>query len=229
MVIHFVRHGHPDYKNDCLTDTGKEQARRASLRLSTYGIERIFSSTNGRAYQTAEFTANLLNLPIIPCDFMREISWGSITGEPILENGHPWNVARAYASAGKSLADPNWHQMDPYCKSEVVRKVDAVISGFDSLLLELGYKREGEYYRVIGDDTDKTIAVFSHGGSSSAVISHLLNIPFSQICSFLYIGFTSITTIELSCEKGRLVGPTLMGANDVQHIKGITVENVYGN
>ena len=32
-------------------------------------------------------------------------------------------------------------------------------------LTELGYGREGEYYRVTGEDTDKVVAMFSHVGS----------------------------------------------------------------
>ena len=31
MIIYFVRHGHPDYKNDCLTELGKKQAEAAGL------------------------------------------------------------------------------------------------------------------------------------------------------------------------------------------------------
>ena len=32
MRIVFVRHGHPDYKNDCLTPLGHEQAKAAAAR-----------------------------------------------------------------------------------------------------------------------------------------------------------------------------------------------------
>ena len=33
MRIIFVRHGEPDYANDCLTAVGKVQAEQAALRL----------------------------------------------------------------------------------------------------------------------------------------------------------------------------------------------------
>ena len=49
-------------------------------------------------------------------------------------------------------------------------------------LEELGYTREGKYYRVTGEDTEKTVAMFSHGGASSAALSHMFNIPFPQFC-----------------------------------------------
>ena len=33
MILYFVRHGHPNYKHDCLTDLGKLQAAAAAERL----------------------------------------------------------------------------------------------------------------------------------------------------------------------------------------------------
>ena len=89
MKSYFVRHGHPDYNNDYLTELGHKQAEAAAERLKDSGIQRIFSSTKDRALQTAEHTAKHLGLEVIGCDFMRGISWASIVNEPILANGHP--------------------------------------------------------------------------------------------------------------------------------------------
>lgn len=229
MKIYFVRHGHPDYKNDCLTALGHEQAEAAAERLRGCGIERVFSSSQSRALQTAEHTAKLLGLDVIPCDFIREIRWDSIDGEPILANGHPWNVADIFASEGKSLTDKDWHASEPYCKSNVVNRVNAVTEGFDAWLADMGYQREGDYYRVTGDDVDKTIAMFSHGGSSSAVLSHLLNIPFPQFCGAFLMDFTSISVVQFSNEVGELCYPKLLTFNEFGHIDGLNVDNVYGN
>ena len=38
MKIFFVRHGHPDYKNDCLTELGRKHAQAAAERLKNSGI-----------------------------------------------------------------------------------------------------------------------------------------------------------------------------------------------
>lgn len=73
MRIIFVRHGYPNYVNDCLTELGHKHAAAAAERLKDEGIEQIFSSTCGRAYETAEYIAKKYNLPIVKCDFMREI------------------------------------------------------------------------------------------------------------------------------------------------------------
>ena len=90
MRIIFVRHGEPDYANDCLTETGKKQAEAAAKRLVCEGISEIYSSPMGRAYQTAECTAKALGLPITVLDYMHEISWGG-AGVPM--EGHPWTLS----------------------------------------------------------------------------------------------------------------------------------------
>ena len=219
MIIYFIRHGHPDYVNDTLTELGHKHAKAAAERLKHYGIEKIFSSTNGRAHLTAEYTARVLGLDIVPLEFMREISWSPLRGEKS-EICDPWGVSRIFANEGKSLDRCDWYLEEPFCNSKIVESYNTVIEGFDSWLLDLGYMREGDFYRVVGDNTDKTVALFSHGGSSSAAISHMLCIPFIRFCSMFHIDFTGITAIELPDEKGKLVCPRLL-FSDATHILSI--------
>ena len=227
MIIYFVRHGDPDYQNDCLTPLGRKQAERAAERLSAYGIEHIFSSPKGRAMETAEYTAKLLNKEIIQCDYMRELGWKSLNEEPILANGHPWRVAKHFASEGISLADYDWRSREPYSKSMIVERVGIASTGFDGLLADFGYRREGDFYRVVGSDTDTKIAMFSHAGSSSAVLSHLFNIPFPIVCGSMPPDVTSITTVSLSNKIDSLVCPRLQCFNDAMHIYGINIEREF--
>ena len=77
MRIYFVRHGEPNYEKDCLTETGKKQAMAVANCLKDLGIEKVFSSTNDRALETASYTAKLLGLDVVPCDFMRGL-WHSL-------------------------------------------------------------------------------------------------------------------------------------------------------
>lgn len=72
MRILFVRHGEPDYKNDCLTETGKLQAQAAARRLEHEGISEIYASPMGRARETAGYTADRLGLPITILDYTPE-------------------------------------------------------------------------------------------------------------------------------------------------------------
>ncbi|WP_155243821.1 histidine phosphatase family protein [Butyrivibrio fibrisolvens] len=44
MRLIFVRHGDPDYQNDCLTPKGIEQSKRTAQRLNAEDIKAIYSS-----------------------------------------------------------------------------------------------------------------------------------------------------------------------------------------
>ena len=228
MKIYFIRHGHPDYKHDCLTELGEKQAKALAERLTNSGIQHIFSSTNGRAFQTASYTAEKLNLEIVPCDFMRETPWKPLTDEPVPENGNPWLVSSLFVKEGKSLCDKDWVNKEPFCKTMITTSSKHAYSKFDEVLADFGYQREGEYYRVTREDTDKTIAVFSHGGASSAVLSHMLNIPLPVFYGSLCMGCSSIIIVTLGNKYGELVCPKLNLFNDMSHAEGLTVENVYG-
>ncbi len=229
MKIYFVRHGHPDYKNDCLTELGKKQAQAAAERLCNSNIECVFASSKGRALQTAEYTAKQFGLQVIPCDFIREIDWGSINGEPIFANGQPWLVAESFVAEGKSICNSDWQTTELFSNNIVASSYQTVADGLDSWLAELGYQREGDYYRVTGEDAYKTVAMFSHAGSSTAALSHMFNIPFPQLCGILDIECTSVTVVELSNKIGELVSPKFRILNDAKHTEGLCVENFYGN
>ena len=108
MRIIFIRHGEPDYEKDDLTKTGYIQAEQVAERLKDEGIDEIWSSTHGRALNTAKYTAELLGLPIKKADFIREITWGSANGEKIFAGGHPWDIADEMARRGMDLNDPAW-------------------------------------------------------------------------------------------------------------------------
>lgn len=229
MKIYFVRHGHPDYKTDSLTELGKMQAQTAAERLKNCNIERIYASSKGRAVQTAEYTGRPFGLEVIKCDFMREIGWGSVDGEPMYGNGQPWAISERYVSEGKSICNKDWQTAELFNNNIVVACYRTVADGLDEWLSSLGYKREGDYYRVTGENVYKNVAMFSHAGSSSAALSHMFNIPFPQICGIIDIECTSVTVVELSGEPGALVTPRFRIVNDAKHTEGISVNNFYGN
>jgi len=101
----------------------------------------------------------------------------------------------------------------------VFAEIDRVAMQSDEWMLSLGYKREGANYRVIGDDTNRTIALFSHGGSSSALLSHLLTLASFYLSRAICPDFTAITVLSLSDVKGSLTAPMIELANDSRHIR----------
>jgi len=228
MKIYFVRHGHSDPKNGLLTELGHLQAKIAAKRLSDCDIERIFSSTVERALETAAYTAEALGLTVEHCDFMREIKWNALENEDIPNNGHPWANARMLIAEGKDIRRTDWQRHEPFCRSVVGERVKTVTEGLDAWLQTLGYTREGDYYRVNGTDTDHTVAMFSHGGSSTVALSHMLGIPFPQACAIFHIENTSVTVMSLANEQGKLIVPRLEVCGDAEHIKDLRAEHFYG-
>lgn len=228
MRIILVRHGHPNYENDCLTPLGRLHAAAAAKRLKDEGIERIYSSTCGRAMETAQHTADLLGLTVTGMGGFRELSWDSTDGQPLLLNGHPWDTADWLVAQGDSLLQPDWAVKPPFDRNSVVQSVQRVRDTADEWLLSLGYRREGLYYRV-ENPVCKTVALFGHGGETAALLSHLFNVPFPFFCSAMGPDYTGIIVLTLPDAAEGLVPVRMELVNDVKHIQGLRVENVFDN
>ena len=221
MRIIWIRHGEPDYVNDCLTEQGAVQAKAAAERLREEGIEEIYASPLGRAMETAAAASAVLNLPVQTLPFMRELHWGSLDGTPLFADGHPWNQADEMARQGWNLADPDWREHPFFANNAVTGEADRVGQEIDGWLLDLGYQRDGAYYRCIRpDNRQMTVALFSHGGSSSAALGHILNLPFPYMCALLHLEFTGITVLRLDRNPGSRTLPCLELVNDSRHIHG---------
>ena len=227
MRILFVRHGHPNYEKDCLTELGHLHAEAAAKRLLDEGVEQIYSSTCGRAMETAEHLAVKLGLEVIPCDFMREIIWGAADGGELYHNGHPWDCVDRMVSEGMSVMDTDWTQGPFFRGNRATDNVLMIGRELDRLLGCLGYTREGMYYRV-GDDTRRTVAVFSHGGASSAMLSHLFNLPFPFVCAAMGPDYTAVTAVTLGDAPGEVVTPRFELLGDARHIRGLDAQNIFG-
>ena len=215
MRIIFVRHGEPDYANDCLTGTGHEQAEACAERLAGEGIAEIYASPCGRAAETAEHTARRLHLPVTTLDYMHEISWG---GEGIPSEGHPWTLGDALIEAEDfDFYASDWRE-HPFFNGNRATDYDRMIAGkIDEFLLGYGYKRAGTRY-FSANGSDQTIAIFSHGGSGACALSHILSLPFPYVCSVMPYDFTSISIVDLPAIPTGYIHPRLELFNDCAHI-----------
>lgn len=226
MRLILVRHGHPDYTKDCLTDLGHLQAKAVAERLSEERIDKFYASSCGRAYETALHIAEGRGMEVEKLDFMREIGWGPIGGPG--ENGYdPWTLSARMVSRGQSLMSKQWDKEDPFNTSFTTERSLTVGEEFDKWIAGLGYIRDGEFYRV-GKVKYENVLLASHGGSSTALLSHLFNLPMPFVSTAICPRFTAVTIVSFSDEEGSLVSPKFEIVNDARHINGITVENVYG-
>ena len=219
MRIIFIRHGEPNYEKDCLTETGKKQAAACAERLEREGIAEIYASPMGRAAETASFTAERLGLPVHTLDFMHEISWG---GPGIPQEGHPWTLSEWMISQDDfDFYHADWRQHPYFQNNAAVQYLDEISARFDTFLLSQSYRHEGTRY-FCETDRQKTIAVFSHGGSGACVLSHLLSLPFPYVCTVLPYEFTSVITLEFPVRKGEYVHPRIELFNDAAHILNLS-------
>jgi len=222
MRLIFVRHGDPDYQNDCLTPKGIEQAKRTAQRLSTEDIKAIYSSPMGRAKETASYTAKDHGLEINVLDYMHEIWWGDRDkniedSRKIPLEGHPWSIAYQVLTEFPEYAtDATWAE-HPYFKNNICMDYfDRINSGIDSLLAQYGLKREGKFYRCMEECSD-TIALFAHGGSGAILFSHLLSISFPIVLTTLPFGVCSVSIFDFAAMKGEMTIPRLEIFNDMKH------------
>jgi len=228
MKIIFVRHGHPDYRKDCLTEIGHLHGNAVAERLKDEKLDRICSSSCGRARETAEHIAKYHDLPVETFDFIREIGWGSIDGSELYKNGHPWFTVDDMIENGESLHDPEFEKNPRFSNNKVIYDVKRIGEGFDEWLLGLGYKREGDYYRVLRKN-DGNVVMVSHGGASSAALAHLFSLPFLITLSIVRADYTAITVVSIEAEEGHLALPRFDMMNDSKHIQGIEAEKYFGN
>lgn len=226
MRIIFVRHGHPDYVRDCLTEVGQRHAKAAAQRLADEGVERIFASTCGRASETAQALADLTGLAVELCPFMREIGWGPMRNETLYEDGHPWATAEHMIEMGQSLMHQDWDVREPYACNQVVGYVQRIGDAADRWLEELGFRREGLYYRQVSP-CPGMVAMFSHGGSGSAVWSRMLNLPFPFVCTNMRQDYTGITVLTLKEGQKGLVSPEMELFNDARHIRDMKMDVIF--
>ena len=224
MKIIFVRHGHPNYQLDCLTELGHPQAESAAERLKDEKIDLFFSSSCGRAYETACHIAQRHKRDVTQLDFIRELRWGIKDTD---DYAHPWALADEWVAKGKDVNDADWQNDPEYKGVTLASDYNKVADGFDKWLAEFGYEREGNYYRVARKNDD-TVLLASHAGASTAALSHFFNIPFLAACKMFSCDYTAITVVTLGGDEGELTSPRFKLVNDARHIEGLTTENVYG-
>lgn len=193
MKILIIRHGDPDYVNDCLTERGKLEAQSLAKYLKNEKIDHYYMSPLGRAMETASYTLKEkgrtaeicpwlqeFNAPIIGDDGKEKITWDWLPEK--------WTCEEKYFS--KDL----WHTTDTMTNGRVIKEAERVWNGLDEVLERHGYKRNGAYYKAEKANND-TIALFCHFGVECVILSHLLNVSPMVLWHGTCALPTSVTTL----------------------------------
>ena len=222
MRIILIRHGNPNYEKDCLTELGHKQAAAAATRLLSENIDEIYSSPQGRAFQTAEYFSKASGIKDIHVlNFIREIRYGR-EGELYEDEWHPWKGADELMLEDKNLQSTNWRDYPVYKGNFATIDADKIGEETDKWLASLGYVREGLYYRNRRpDDRQRTLAIFCHGGASSAFLARVLNQTFPYMCALCHFSHTGISVLRFDKTLGSLAMPVLELLNDDRHLRDV--------
>ncbi len=218
MLLYLIRHGEPDYKNDCLTENGKEQAQKLAKKLFESELDKIYSSPLGRAKQTAEYTASLYGKTPEILPWAKEI--GGITEYP---DGTEKNVAQIpnvfLRTDGRiDLGFNDSFHCDGFKDNELKEEYDFMISGALSFLEEQGFKEEDGIFRITRPNTEK-IAIFCHGNMIRSLVSYLLHIPIHLMWAGFGASFTSVTVVNFNNSQRGNCAPRILVYNDISHLR----------
>lgn len=221
MRLILVRHGDPDYERDCLTETGKKQAIAVADRLKNEPISEIYSSPCGRALETAKPAAEARSLEVRILEYMREIRWSSPDEPESLLSRHPWTLSERMVNDNVDITRKDWKEHEYFKNSPTLAAYEEIRKGSDEWLASLGFVREGLYYRCVKSE-NKTLALYSHGGSSTAILSHILSLPFPYLLNVYHPDFTAICILSFPENVGSLIMPQIEIFNDSKHLRKLS-------
>ena len=184
--IYLIRHGESQgnlrnmflghYDLD-LTEKGVEQAKMSAQYLKNIEVDAIYSSDLKRAYSTAVQTAELLNMPIITSQELREIYAGKWEGMPFMGIGDTY----------KESFDVWLHNFG-HARCDEGESVE-----------ELKQRFVSEVERIAAINDGKTIFIFTHATPIRLLAAHCQglgideykNIPWSANASVTHVVYTN--------------------------------------
>lgn len=222
MKLYFIRHGDPNYTLDCLTELGHRQADELSDHIRNYSIQKIFTSPQGRAIETSKHClSNFPNVEPVTMPWLRELEWGDLSGNAYATDG-PWLKNDSFIATEHAYpSGDSWKTDKRLINDRLIGDVESRIEAFDAFMEDLGYKRENQLYRV-NKKSDENIAFFCHGGITTALASHILNIPFWTMIAHFPLDLCGISAINIDAEEGAYTAASLEIYNDHYFTENVT-------
>ena len=224
MFLFFVRHGYPDYANDCLTEYGKKQAKALAERFSLLGLDKIYASTMGRATETATFTANRLGLSVEGVDFAREDVAVSEFAIPMENGKRQWcfrlkKFLNEFNSAEVKKLGDEWYDSPLFADTKFKSGTLRVKKAVTEFMANLGYRYDEQTgaYTAVKHVYDR-VALFAHEGFGMIFTSCLLNIPYPEFCLRFQPISTSTVTSFLIDDEGENLFPKMCQYSNDSHL-----------
>ncbi len=196
MKIILVRHAEPDYSIDSLTKKGWKEAEFLAERIQNLkNVRKFYVSPLGRARDTAATALKGTGIEPEVLPWVREFS--GKCSDP--RDGHIrncWDLLPADWTKYPEMYDKDrWTEAPIYQGTNVAEQYEMVKNGLDGLLLEHGYKRDGNFYRVV-KHTDDAIVIFCHMAVSLIMIGYLTGIAPSLMLHGFFAAPSTVFEIE---------------------------------
>jgi len=229
MLLFYIRHGHPTYNPDCLTEVGFQQAEALVPRMKRVSPDKIFSSTSTRAFKTAEPTAKALGKEIIQLDWCHERhAWQQLTVKK--EDGNlTWGFKQhsaLFVSKEIRDLDEEWYKHPAFAGTSFEAGIKRIKTETYAFLESLGYCHTENGYKATRPNEDR-IALFAHAGFGLAFLSAILDIPYPQFCTHFDISYTGVTVIDFP-GTGTVIPKILQHSND-SHLFASGLDTAYNN
>lgn len=218
MYLYIIRHGEPG-DNGALTERGRQQAEAVGERMLREKIDRIYTSPLLRAVQTAEPACRLLGITAETEPWAAEIGDGRLT---VLPDGTKKSVSLIQNTCfleGRNADLPfsRAYECDYFNTSGMKEAVSFIEENGNAFLERLGYRKEGNCYRILRPNDEK-VALFCHAAFSRAWISVLLHIPIHIMWAGFDYEHSGVSVIEFENNANGRTAPTCLRYSDTSHL-----------
>ncbi len=202
MILYLIRHGETDwnverrcqgFSDSPLNETGRRQAEATARHLSAVKIEAIYSSTLGRAHDTARAIAGYHEVPLRTTDALRELNQGDFEGLTLVE-----------LAEGHSDFLQRWF-LDP---------ADLQVPGGESMR-ELQERAWEALEEIVERHNDGAIVVVSHNLCNMALLCRIMKL---DLADFRRIR-QDVAAINMVEFGGRWPHPVVLRLNDTCHLR----------
>ena len=218
MKIVIVRHGDPDYQNDCLTEKGKREAECLAPRIQKMKFERCYVSPLGRARQTAEACLGPIGIEPVVLDWLQEVRTKVYRPNQAYRESVPWDWYPAdWTSCDDFYTFDRWYEHPVFVQAGLKQDIENIYAGLEKLLNEMGYVKNGRFFKAVRPNND-TVLLFCHFGLECVIISYLLNISPMVLWQGFCAHTTSVTTVATEERIAGQAGFRVIEFGDTSHL-----------
>lgn len=215
MEIVIIRHGDPDYEQDSLTEKGKVEAQLLAEKLSKMKIDAFYCSPLGRAKATAAYTLEKMNREAKILDWLHEFK-GKVKIDGQNER-YCWDLLPSFWAEEKMYYTLDWYKTELMQSGNVEVEYKKVTEGFDNLLAEYGYVRDGHLFKV-DQGHHKRIVLFCHYAVGAVMTAYLMGVSPMTFLHNAVALTTSVTTFASEEREKGIASFRMMAYGDTGHL-----------